>query len=1093
MQCELDYTNERRWEGSYLKKKCMEIGVEDEYNLYQSRLRSYYTGVYILLHWIVILVHSLFLLATCEETHLIYIDIFAYVLGSVLITAVMWINFEEELVIRRVCVMYVTSVITVLILVIIDIITNMYHYHKHDWVTGSFYDTYIILTTYMFLPIPHILPPLALGSTVSCLYVCYYFYYVAALFRNDFSNARNFNKMWAEVSHHISLNMLGVFFRISREIVVRSSFLDRHQYVMEDISLRNARAQEKIFLHSILPQQIAQPIQDDIRNRIAMAEKHRDVHIVSMARDRLMSIQTHPDVSILYADIVNYTQLTTTLTVKHLVTLLHNLYARFDKAASHFTVQRIKFLGDCYYCVAGLTVPDPDHAKCCVDLGLCMINQIQQVGISQNLDIDIRVGVHSGSLFAGVLGAAKLQYDIWGTDVTIANRLEATGMAGHIHLSARTLNSMTDHSYTILPGTVAATEDPYLMKYKIVTFLIAATTTTDEISEYESDEVETLSLSLQLSAKSHMSVGTYTVELHNEFKQMPVGPMGFRSWLKRICYSRKDDDNSTDHAFSSIRFYFLDFIDPRMEHAFLRQPDYMLKYSILLAWIICTSLIVIELVYQRTISNTYVFVSSGAMLSFTILLFITWYKKICFWRYPEGGHTYSIISCLIFRIAENIQRSLIKRVAIYMFTVTTYFGIISVMLMECNVDEYQMLHIESKIYLYEPEPNMCFQPWVLTNMICLIMGMSLIFSRIPFVMKLMVTLLEVIIYMVLIFYQFNYIVHHSLSTNPYFLAEYSHCILILITFLSLCLMERQTEFNDKMNFKWRAELKKKQKAGSLADQSISILLHNILPAHVVNIYLSSLAKHELYYEDYSMVGVMFATLMNFQLDLSSLRVLNEIITEFDNVLSYYKDDYLVEKIKIVGCTYMAACGLDIRLSSTISGRRSTRSSIAQEVARARRTLQFYEQHGHKKEDVVFVITAFALDLIRSLYMCNSNYKNLPCDRELFSAKMRVGISSGEVMAGVVGASQVHYDIWGNAVNMASRMDSTGVVGHIQVTDETATILRKCGIKCDFRGLTFVKGRGILPTYFVGIDDHYNFQYIEEDEGSFQVNVHNLSD
>ncbi|XP_051861896.1 adenylyl cyclase X E-like isoform X13 [Drosophila albomicans] len=526
MQCELDYTNERRWEGSYLKKKCMEIGVEDEYNLYQSRLRSYYTGVYILLHWIVILVHSLFLLATCEETHLIYIDIFAYVLGSVLITAVMWINFEEELVIRRVCVMYVTSVITVLILVIIDIITNMYHYHKHDWVTGSFYDTYIILTTYMFLPIPHILPPLALGSTVSCLYVCYYFYYVAALFRNDFSNARNFNKMWAEVSHHISLNMLGVFFRISREIVVRSSFLDRHQYVMEDISLRNARAQEKIFLHSILPQQIAQPIQDDIRNRIAMAEKHRDVHIVSMARDRLMSIQTHPDVSILYADIVNYTQLTTTLTVKHLVTLLHNLYARFDKAASHFTVQRIKFLGDCYYCVAGLTVPDPDHAKCCVDLGLCMINQIQQVGISQNLDIDIRVGVHSGSLFAGVLGAAKLQYDIWGTDVTIANRLEATGMAGHIHLSARTLNSMTDHSYTILPGTVAATEDPYLMKYKIVTFLIAATTTTDEISEYESDEVETLSLSLQLSAKSHMSVGTYTVELHNEFKQMPVGPMG---------------------------------------------------------------------------------------------------------------------------------------------------------------------------------------------------------------------------------------------------------------------------------------------------------------------------------------------------------------------------------------------------------------------------------------------------------------------------------------------------------------------------------------------------------------------------------------
>lgn len=80
------------------------------------------------------------------------------------------------------------------------------------------------------------------------------------------------------------------------------------------------------------------------------------------------------------------------------------------------------------------------------------------------------------------------------------------------------------------------------------------------------------------------------------------------------------------------------------------------------------------------------------------------------------------------------------------------------------------------------------------------------------------------------------------------------------------------------------------------------------------------------------------------------------------------------------------------------------------------------------------------------------------------------------MAGVVGASQVHYDIWGNAVNMASRMDSTGITGKIQVTEETAQVLISAGIQCDYRGMTFVKGRGMLPTYFVGINDDLDFIY-----------------
>jgi len=78
----------------------------------------------------------------------------------------------------------------------------------------------------------------------------------------------------------------------------------------------------------------------------------------------------------------------------------------------------------------------------------------------------------------------------------------------------------------------------------------------------------------------------------------------------------------------------------------------------------------------------------------------------------------------------------------------------------------------------------------------------------------------------------------------------------------------------------------------------------------------------------------------------------------------------------------------------------------------------------------------------------------------------VGLNHGAVVAGVIGASKPQYDIWGNTVNVASRMDSTGVAGKIQVTDSTATILREHGFDLEERGKIPVKGKGLLTTYFL---------------------------
>lgn len=91
---------------------------------------------------------------------------------------------------------------------------------------------------------------------------------------------------------------------------------------------------------------------------------------------------------------------------------------------------RIKFLGDCYYGVSGIPIKDKRHARNCVELGLRMISDIRDLRATRKINIDMRIGIHSGSLIGGVMGSCKWQYDIWSKDVAIANKMESTGVTG---------------------------------------------------------------------------------------------------------------------------------------------------------------------------------------------------------------------------------------------------------------------------------------------------------------------------------------------------------------------------------------------------------------------------------------------------------------------------------------------------------------------------------------------------------------------------------------------------------------------------------------------------------------------------------------
>ncbi|SMF02411.1 adenylate/guanylate cyclase domain-containing protein [Pseudobacteriovorax antillogorgiicola] len=139
--------------------------------------------------------------------------------------------------------------------------------------------------------------------------------------------------------------------------------------------------------------------------------------------------------SVLFADIVGFTRLASALSAKELVTILNQLFSSFDDLCEGYPIEKIKTLGDAYMVVSGLPQPCPHHAETLASFALDLLESVENFNTTSPIKIQLRVGIHSGPVVAGVIGKKKFIYDLWGDTVNTASRMQSTCLPGQIQVT----------------------------------------------------------------------------------------------------------------------------------------------------------------------------------------------------------------------------------------------------------------------------------------------------------------------------------------------------------------------------------------------------------------------------------------------------------------------------------------------------------------------------------------------------------------------------------------------------------------------------------------------------------------------------------
>ncbi|KAG7168545.1 Adenylate cyclase type 3-like, partial [Homarus americanus] len=694
--------------------------------------------------------------------------------------------------------------------------------------------------------------------------------------------------------------------------------------------------------------------------------------------------------------------------------------------------------------------------------------------------VDMRVGIHTGAVLAGVLGQRQWQFDVYSKDVVLANKMESSGKPGRVHISNKTLQYI-GMEFEVEPAYGERREDALraaglktyfiskvLRPYKPRPSLQMMRNGTKSSSSQPSREMPS-----ENTMASRDSTTLSTADEARILKALQEGgrpDSSFKSKLKKELVNR---DGRKD-LLSQTNCLTLSFRDGKTEHAYRHHREtfsgaattavplvlFLVAFArfilmpsagggvvvFLVGVVLLTTMASVSAARSFPIRVCEVLVMASDKVHTVVVLRVVWFTTLVI--LAAAANTVDMYLCdkpFSSFVADNTSQ---------LTTATHNDSIMSNTSSSSSHSMYQALRVilaqENTTTATDDEAFICLHPAYYSYFTLLILLAASLLAQVSFMIKsaVMVGVVAVQCSMNLFIMRVSLDIAEDWNTFDSQMVGHDRLSLslelCLITVLFVAL-NRQTEKTSRLLYLWRREVEEQRERAADIRQRNEALVYNILPQHVATHFMGIRRKkhEELYSQSYDEIGVLFASMPNFgdfyseesvnNQGLECLRFLNEVISDFDQLLELAQFHDII-KIKTIGSTYMAASGLNPS--------RLVKEDDPVKIRWAHLAL----------------LVDFAFELVRALQSINEQSFN--------HFVLRMGINHGPITAGVIGARKPHYDIWGNTVNVASRMESTGKAGCIQVTEETTKILQHFGYVFEQRGLIAVKGKGELMTYYL---------------------------